>query len=427
MTRRMLAAAVLLFVIFVTARCRAQANEVPQMAATAAPPEPAQKILEKDPEFTRLLTPPAGDDFLQTYSQGYREKTVEIETRIANISDENLRSQTRSDEWSRVPKKDRDKFKAEAEVSYYEAKIAFLQNHRGGLFEVGQVTYDEKINSLEVKASPAAAIETNFLVAMNIATINQVYEKFRRIAAQEIDEKAREYVSKAGVGSMCSRNTDWCYMIEKETIEKSLRSARLVVVAQGDLEAKRIDRLLLVDYDTEAVFLELPPHISTPNDVAWRFSTELAPTVSSEVQSPDTQAQSIAPAPAEGEPSPAQHTEGTGSGNISESGSNPPTSSTLPTTRIRLPGKVTAASIVTQPPPQYPSQARAGHIQGDVVLHAIIDKEGKTSEVQVLSGDDLLAQSALEAVRQWRYRPLLVDGEPTEVDTTITVTFSLTD
>jgi protein TonB len=88
---------------------------------------------------------------------------------------------------------------------------------------------------------------------------------------------------------------------------------------------------------------------------------------------------------------------------------------------------VTAAAIVSQTKPLYPPQARAGNVQGDVVLHAIIDKEGKISEVQVLSGDELLAQSALEAVRQWRYKPMLVDGEPREVDTTIVVTFSLLD
>ena len=119
--------------------------------------------------------------------------------------------------------------------------------------------------------------------------------------------------------------------------------------------------------------------------------------------------------------------EGTSNGNMGESVSNTPISSNIPPTRIRVPGKVTAATIVAQTKPQYPPQARAGHVQGDVVLHAIIDKEGKISELQVLSGNDSLAQSALEAVRQWRYKPMLFDGEPTEVDTTITVTFSLLD
>jgi protein TonB len=94
---------------------------------------------------------------------------------------------------------------------------------------------------------------------------------------------------------------------------------------------------------------------------------------------------------------------------------------------MSVPAKVTAAAIVTRTTPRYPPQARADHIQGDVILHAIIDKEGYISELQVLAGDDLLAQSALQAVRQWRYKPMLFDGEPAEVDTTITITFSLLD
>ena len=59
------------------------------------------------------------------------------------------------------------------------------------------------------------------------------------------------------------------------------------------------------------------------------------------------------------------------------------------------------------------------------MLHAVIDKEGKVTQLQVLSGDNVLAQAAVEAVRQWRYKPMLVEGEPRESGTTITVTFSL--
>lgn len=375
----------------------------------------------------KLLIPPLGDDFLRTYSKGYREKSAEIEARVADISDENLRSRARSDEWARVLKKDRDRFRNEAEVTFNEAKTLFSQKHRDGLFEVGHVTYDENNNSLAVKTSPTAPIEANFRVAMNGATINQIYDKFHQIASQETDQKAHEYISKAGVGSMCSRNPDWCYNLAKEDIERNLRSERMVVVAQGDLADKKIDRLLLVDYDTEAVLLELDPHLSALNNVAWRFSVGLVLTISTELRSTETQVQPVTAASTEPGPSPNQHMEGTSNGNMGESVSNTPISSNIPPTRIRVPGKVTAATIVAQTKPQYPPQARAGHVQGDVVLHAIIDKEGKISEVQVLSGNDSLAQSALEAVRQWRYKPMLFDGEPTEVDTTITVTFSLLD
>jgi len=58
-------------------------------------------------------------------------------------------------------------------------------------------------------------------------------------------------------------------------------------------------------------------------------------------------------------------------------------------------------------------------------LHAIISKDGTIKELEVVSGHPLLQQAALDAVRQWRYQPTLLNGEPVEVDTTIDVIFSL--
>jgi len=234
-----------------------------------------------------------------------------------------------------------------------------------------------------------------------------IRDRFHQIAAQDIDRKAHEYVSNATVGSTCSRNPDLCLPFAKQDIEQTLRSERMVLVAQGDMEASRIDRLILVDYDTEAVLLELDAPSSALVGAAWRLSVGPVPTVP------------VEPAAS------AENTEGAKSGKIGESASDASTSSNTPPTRVSVPGNVTAATIVSQTTPEYPPQARADRVQGEVVLHAVIDKEGKISEVRVLSGDDLLAQSALEAVRQWRYKPMLVDGEAKEQDTTIVVTFSL--
>lgn len=102
----------------------------------------------------------------------------------------------------------------------------------------------------------------------------------------------------------------------------------------------------------------------------------------------------------------------------------PPPKPTAPA-RIKQGGNVTAASIITQTRPLYPPLARQARIQGNVVLHAIIDKDGKVAQLEVISGHPLLVQAALDAVRQWRYRPTLLNGDPVEVDTTITVTFTM--
>jgi protein TonB len=95
------------------------------------------------------------------------------------------------------------------------------------------------------------------------------------------------------------------------------------------------------------------------------------------------------------------------------------------TTRIRLGGQVQAAKIISQPQPVYPALARQARIQGDVVLHAIIGQDGRVNELQVISGHPLLVKAALDSVKQWRYQPTLLNDEPVEVDTTITVTFVL--
>ena len=66
----------------------------------------------------------------------------------------------------------------------------------------------------------------------------------------------------------------------------------------------------------------------------------------------------------------------------------------------------------------------AAHVSGAVVLHAIISKTGTITDLQVISGPEMLRASALDAVRNWRYKPYLLNGEPTEVETTITVNFN---
>jgi len=92
---------------------------------------------------------------------------------------------------------------------------------------------------------------------------------------------------------------------------------------------------------------------------------------------------------------------------------------------LRIGGNVQAARIITRVAPEYPEMARMGRISGVVRLHAIIGKDGRIKQLEVISGHPMLAQAALDAVRQWRYQPTLINAEPVEVDTTIDVIFSL--
>jgi TonB family protein len=81
--------------------------------------------------------------------------------------------------------------------------------------------------------------------------------------------------------------------------------------------------------------------------------------------------------------------------------------------------------LITQIAPIYPSSAKASGLEGVVVIHAVIDKEGRVKSADIVNGDPLLAQAALDAVRQWRYKPSTLGGAPAEGETTARVVFAL--
>ena len=112
-------------------------------------------------------------------------------------------------------------------------------------------------------------------------------------------------------------------------------------------------------------------------------------------------------------------------GVIGGMGAAPPPPRPHQTGPLRVGGNVQAARIVNRVQPVYPPLARQTRISGTVRLHAIIGKDGAITSLEVMSGHPLLQQAALDAVRQWRYQPTLLNGEPVDADTTIDVIFSL--
>jgi TonB family protein len=93
--------------------------------------------------------------------------------------------------------------------------------------------------------------------------------------------------------------------------------------------------------------------------------------------------------------------------------------------RIRVGGNVQQAMLVQQPRPVYPAQAKADGIQGLVRLNAIIGTDGHIQTLDVVGGDPALVPAAMQAVREWVYKPTLLNGEPVEVVTQIDVNFTL--
>jgi len=99
---------------------------------------------------------------------------------------------------------------------------------------------------------------------------------------------------------------------------------------------------------------------------------------------------------------------------------HPATSSRI----IRL-SRMTEGMLVRRIEPRYPPAALIARIEGPVKIKAVINREGIIQQTEVLSGSPLLTGAALEAIRQWRYRPYILNGEPVEVETEITVNFVL--
>jgi protein TonB len=81
--------------------------------------------------------------------------------------------------------------------------------------------------------------------------------------------------------------------------------------------------------------------------------------------------------------------------------------------------------VIRRVQPAYPPLARSARIQGVVVLQAVISKQGTIEDLRELAGHPMLVRAAIEAVSQWRYRPYILNNEPVEVETQITVSFSL--
>ncbi len=96
-----------------------------------------------------------------------------------------------------------------------------------------------------------------------------------------------------------------------------------------------------------------------------------------------------------------------------------------PVKRMRVASRVAEANLIHDVAPQYPPEAGRARIEGTVVLMAVIGRDGAVKDVRIESGLPILAQAAIDAVKQWRYKPYLIEGEPVEVDSRITINFTL--
>jgi len=92
---------------------------------------------------------------------------------------------------------------------------------------------------------------------------------------------------------------------------------------------------------------------------------------------------------------------------------------------VHLPSRLVEGNLIYKSVPQYPVIAKASHTEGTVVLQAMISKAGTIEGLHVISGSPMLQQAAIDAVKTWRYRPYMLNGQAVEVETTVNVIFKL--
>jgi protein TonB len=107
------------------------------------------------------------------------------------------------------------------------------------------------------------------------------------------------------------------------------------------------------------------------------------------------------------------------------SGQNGPKVKIAAPTKMSISAGVAGGLLIQKTSPVYPQIAREARVSGTVVIQATISKSGTIENLRAVSGPTMLRQSALDAVKTWRYRPYMLDGEPVDVETTVSVNFTL--
>jgi protein TonB len=92
---------------------------------------------------------------------------------------------------------------------------------------------------------------------------------------------------------------------------------------------------------------------------------------------------------------------------------------------LHISSAVAEGMVIYHPAPEYPQMARIAHISGDVLLKVTIDRTGRVTNVVAMQGHPILIQSAINAVKQWKYRPYVFNGEPVEVECTVKVKYHM--
>ena len=271
-----------------------------QIASPVVTPPLPPPLLTKDSDFVHLLHPAQSDDDLLAQSAAFSQKKQEIESQLAAIQDSDLRSQTSDQEWANV---DKDAYIQREKKSIADAFPTTMQEvlskHRADWFEVGHVSFPGTSNFVisSVDASPLT-ISDDAVMPISVATLDGVYSQFDSITGPQIEQAVADQrqakscgqqlknvcQNLGGSSSQCSDPAELENVRSqlqfscnegpsadelRQKAKREARASRLVLVGQGDLLSHRVDKLMFIDYDTEAILIELPPD-SLAGKIHWK-------------------------------------------------------------------------------------------------------------------------------------------------------------
>jgi len=112
-------------------------------------------------------------------------------------------------------------------------------------------------------------------------------------------------------------------------------------------------------------------------------------------------------------------------GGVPRSAAPPPPPPARKKEPIKVGGNVQASKLIHRVEPEYPELAKRARVQGMVLLKVTVDEQGNVADIELVRGHPLLTQAAIDAVRQWKYSPTILNNEPVPVIATVTVNFVL--
>jgi protein TonB len=188
-----------------------------------------------------------------------------------------------------------------------------------------------------------------------------------------------------------------------------LKSAPLEKAAAAELSAYK----KLAEPQPQPALQQSQPRKASLGEVHFA-----APTITRRAATPESGAADLAPALNGGQVS---ANDALGGGLVAGNAKQP----AAPSAPLPVGGDVKQAHLISSVPPTYPTIAKTQHVQGEVRIDALVDATGKVSSMKVVSGPVLLHQAAMDALRQWKYQPAMLDGKPVPMHLTVTVQFRL--